>query len=386
MTARSLVSLVLITLIGASTSALAHEVGLSRGGYHFDGVEVSAELRIQSQEAARAGLAPVASGEDDAQADAVWHVSAEGARCVPTSFEVRTDPDVTDGALVTATWRCAAAAKLALVEFARFERLTDGHRHLAHLDRDPRTLTVLSEGEATIRVPRSESPRSKTLTPGGAAGSTPPGAKTPPSPSPPDAEAAATAEAPATVDAPGGLPVFASMVAMGVEHILMGFDHLLFLFGLLLICGSFRDMAKVITAFTVAHSVTLCLAALEVWTPSASIVEPAIALSVAFVGIENFIQPDPAGRWRIAGAFGFIHGFGFAGALGEVGLPEGHIIAALAGFNIGVELGQLAIMLLLVPIIAAALKRPSYTRFVMPALSAVVALAGVAWFAERVAG
>ncbi len=174
------------------------------------------------------------------------------------------------------------------------------------------------------------------------------------------------------------------MVVTGVEHIVTGFDHLLFLLGLLLICGRLSDMAKVITAFTVAHSVTLGLAALQIWTPSPSIIEPAIALSVAFVGIENFIQPNPAGRWRIAGAFGFIHGFGFAGALSQVGLPEGNLIAALAGFNIGVELGQLAIMLLVVPIIAAALKRPFYTRYVMPTLSAAVALAGLAWFIERV--
>lgn len=383
MTARRLFFLALITLCATSSGALAHEVGLSRGGYHFDGTVVSAELRIQSQEAARAGLAPVGRGEDDAQADAVWHVSAGGARCAPTAFEVRTDPDVTDGALVTATWRCPAPAAMALVELARFDKLTRGHRHLAHLDRDPRTLTVLSEGEATMRVPRSVSPKSKTLTPGGATG------KAPPSEAAPSAAAAPTTEPPPAAPAPtaapqGGFAVFASMVVMGVEHIVTGFDHLLFLLGLLLICGRLSDMAKVITAFTVAHSVTLGLAALQIWTPSPSIIEPAIALSVAFVGIENFIQPNPAGRWRIAGAFGFIHGFGFAGALSQVGLPEGNLIAALAGFNIGVELGQLAIMLLVVPIIAAALKRPFYTRYVMPTLSAAVALAGLAWFIERI--
>lgn len=385
MTARSLASLALIalsggvTLCGGTSSALAHEIGLSRGGYHFDGTEVSAELRIQSREAARAGLAPVGSGEDDAQADTVWHVSAGGARCTPTAFEVRTDPDVNDGALVTATWRCPAPAELALVEFVRFGQLTSGHRHLAHLDRDPRTLTVLSEGEATMRVPRSANAKSKTLTPGGATG------KTPPSEPASTAGAAPATEPPPMPEAPGGFAVFTSMVAMGVEHILEGYDHLLFLLGLLLICGRLRDMAKVITAFTVAHSVTLCLAALQVWTPPASIIEPAIALSVAFVGIENFIKPNPAGRWRIAGAFGFIHGFGFAGALGEVGLPEGNLVAALAGFNIGVELGQLTIMLLVVPIIAMALKRPFYNRYVMPALSAFVATAGLIWFVERVA-
>ncbi|MEZ4265728.1 MAG: HupE/UreJ family protein [Myxococcota bacterium] len=382
MTARSLIFIALASVFAGSTSAQAHEVGLSRGGYHFDGTEVSAELRIQSQEAGRAGLAPVGRGEADALADTVWHVTASGARCTPSAFEVRTDPDVNDGALVTASWRCPTESALALVEFVRFGTLSNGHRHLAHLDRDARTLTVLSEGEATMRVPRSADPRSKSMTPGGAGDKAAAGTDPPKTQAPPASETAPD-PAPAAESA-SGWSIFASMIAMGVEHILMGFDHLLFLLGLLLICGRISDMAKVITAFTVAHSVTLCLAALDVWTPPAGIIEPAIALSVAFVGIENFIKPDPAGRWRIAGAFGFIHGFGFAGALGEVGLPEGNVVAALAGFNIGVELGQLAIMVLVVPIIAMALKRPTYTRYVMPALSGLVALAGILWFAERV--
>jgi hypothetical protein len=363
-----------VALVAVAADARAHEVGLSRGGYHFNGREVSAELRVQSQEAARAGLYPVGAGEADAQADTVWRVSADGAACVPTAFEVKTDPDVTDGALVTAAWRCAGEAAFALVRFARFDTLSDGHRHLAHIDRDVQTLTVLSERDPSIRVPKTADPRSKSLVP-----PTEAGANAATAPDSPQAKAAATE----TADTPGALAVFVGMITMGVEHILMGYDHLLFLFGLLLICGRLGQMAKVVTAFTLAHSVTLCLAALQVWTPPPGIVEPAIALSVAFVGIENFIQPNPAGRWRIAGAFGFIHGFGFAGALGEVGLPEGQVVPALAGFNIGVELGQLAIMLLVVPIIAMALRRPIYLKYIMPALSALVALAGIGWFIER---
>ncbi|MCB9787622.1 MAG: HupE/UreJ family protein [Deltaproteobacteria bacterium] len=373
---RGLLAGAVLALLLWAGAAGAHQVGLSRGGYHFDGQTVTAVLHIQGEEAARAGLSPVGVGEVDRQADTVWHVSVGGDRCAPASFEVRSDPDAPDGALVTASWRCPGEAAEAVVELVAFDRLTQGHRHLAHLDRDASTLSVLSASERELRVPRTADARARVAAPVHDA---------------PAADTAGDGTARPKVTAPepepaGALAVFGGMVLMGVEHILTGYDHLLFLLGLLLICGRLRDMAKVITAFTLAHSVTLALAALHVWAPSGAIVEPAIALSVAFVGVENFIKPDPSGRWRIAGAFGLIHGFGFAGALGDVGLPPGNTVAALAGFNIGVELGQLAIMVLVVPVIAIALKQRAYIRYVMPALSGVVVLAGLGWFVQRVVG
>jgi hydrogenase/urease accessory protein HupE len=173
---------------------------------------------------------------------------------------------------------------------------------------------------------------------------------------------------------------------MGVEHILLGFDHLVFLLGLILVGGKWRSLLLVVTAFTVAHSVTLALAALGIWAPSPRIVEPAIALSIAYVGVENYFVKDADGRWRITLPFGLVHGFGFAGALQEVGLPEGDVPKALFLFNVGVELGQLAVLAVTLPLLAAARRRGWLTARGVKAASAAIVLLGVFWFVTRVAG
>ena len=142
-----------------------------------------------------------------------------------------------------------------------------------------------------------------------------------------------------------------SFLRMGIEHILTGYDHLVFLFGLVLIGGRLRSLVGAVTAFTVAHSITLALAVLGVWAPSPRIVEPAIALSIVWVGIENFFVKNAEGRWRITFPFGLIHGFGFAGALREIELPRARVPLALVSFNLGVEVGQLAVMAVVVPLI-----------------------------------
>lgn len=134
---------------------------------------------------------------------------------------------------------------------------------------------------------------------------------------------------------------------LGVEHILLGFDHLLFVLGLILLAANLRQLATAITAFTAAHSITLAAAALGfVHVPPAP-VEAAIALSIVFVGAEVIRERQGkaglASRapWLVAFAFGLLHGFGFAGALSEIGMPAGHISEALLFFNVGVEVGQL---------------------------------------------
>ena len=171
---------------------------------------------------------------------------------------------------------------------------------------------------------------------------------------------------------------------LGIEHILFGIDHVVFLMGLILVGGRFRQLAIMITAFTASHSITLALAVLGIVAPSPRIVEPVIALSVAYVGVENFLVKDAAKRWRVAGAFGLIHGFGFAGALGEVGLPRETLPLALATFNVGVEAGQLALLALALPVVLTLRKREWFVPRGVQALSAAVALAGLVWFLERV--
>ena len=127
-----------------------------------------------------------------------------------------------------------------------------------------------------------------------------------------------------------------------IHHILIGPDHLLFLVGLLLLGGTIRQLLLVVTAFTVAHSITLSLAALNIVTPPAGVIEPAIALSIVYVGADNLHGARRPGRagW-IAFAFGFIHGFGFANVLREMDLPARALGWSLFSFNVGVEIGQL---------------------------------------------
>jgi hydrogenase/urease accessory protein HupE len=138
---------------------------------------------------------------------------------------------------------------------------------------------------------------------------------------------------------------------MGVEHILIGWDHLLFLAALLLGISGLRPVVAAVTAFTVAHSITLAVAALGVWAPSPRFVEPAIAASIAFVAFENALRAKVEHRWRLTFVFGLIHGFGFAGALRELALARERLVPTLLGFNLGVEVGQVAVLLLVIPVL-----------------------------------
>jgi hydrogenase/urease accessory protein HupE len=170
---------------------------------------------------------------------------------------------------------------------------------------------------------------------------------------------------------------------MGIEHILTGYDHLVFLFGLVLLRSRARDLVAVITAFTVAHSLTLAVAVLGVFTPRPRLVEPAIALSILYVGVENFFVKDARRRWRITFPFGLLHGFGFAGALSSAAISGAEIKVALVSFNVGVEAGQLLAMALLLPMVALARQRDGFEPRGVRVLSGAVALAGGAWFVLR---
>jgi hydrogenase/urease accessory protein HupE len=139
----------------------------------------------------------------------------------------------------------------------------------------------------------------------------------------------------------------------GIQHIFLGYDHIAFLVGVVLWARRLVPVIKIVTAFTIAHSITLSLAALNVVIIPSIVVEPAIAVSIVFVAMENFFSRDIDGRWRVTFAFGLIHGFGFAGALREIGLPANAVATALAAFNVGVEIGQVAIVSIVVPALIA---------------------------------
>jgi hydrogenase/urease accessory protein HupE len=176
----------------------------------------------------------------------------------------------------------------------------------------------------------------------------------------------------------------------GIEHIFLGYDHIAFLIGVVLWARRFVPVIKIVTAFTVAHSITLSLAALNVVVIPSIVVEPAIAASIVFVAVENFFSRDIDRRWRVALVFGLIHGFGFASALREVGLPANAVVTALAAFNVGVEIGQVAIVAIVVPALIA-LDRLTATDRAEPVraaslvygLSALISLLGSYWFLTR---
>jgi hydrogenase/urease accessory protein HupE len=184
----------------------------------------------------------------------------------------------------------------------------------------------------------------------------------------------------------GTFAVVRRFLPAGVHHILIGPDHLLFLVGLLLLGGTIRRLTVIVTAFTIAHSITLSLAALNIVTPPARIIEPAIALSIVYVGADNLlIRGGRDVRPWIAFAFGFIHGFGFANVLREMDLPTRALGWTLFSFNLGVEIGQLLVVAAVASALAA-LRSRSETASRQLALvgSVVVMAAGAFWFIQRV--
>jgi hydrogenase/urease accessory protein HupE len=183
--------------------------------------------------------------------------------------------------------------------------------------------------------------------------------------------------------APGTVPGF---VRLGVGHILSGVDHLAFLAALLLGVSRLRAVVTTVTAFTVAHSLTLSAAVLGLIDMPPAIVEPLIAASVVFVGLENLVRVEIDSRWKLTFAFGLVHGFGFAGALRELGIgaPGTSIAAPLGFFNAGVEIGQVTVAILLWPAIQFLKARPVLRRRLVPVCSLLVAAAGCYWMVERV--
>jgi hydrogenase/urease accessory protein HupE len=179
---------------------------------------------------------------------------------------------------------------------------------------------------------------------------------------------------------------FGEFLSLGVEHIAMGYDHLAFLCGLLIVGGTFRSALKVITAFTIAHSITLALVTLDLVRISPKLVEPLIAVSIIYVGLENILRRKLEKRWLLAFSFGLIHGCGFATVLRDMGIGSdaGGVLVPLLSFNLGVELGQLAITAFVLPLIWKLNNLPSFQPRYMPACSALIALAGAYWLVERV--
>jgi len=283
-------------------------------------------------------------------------VSSGGERChlVPSAWLIDTH---TDGvyAVMTLDGACGQAGPTLAIDYRLFDGLDPQHRGL---------LNFVEHGESRSVVFSAESPH-RVL--GG--------------------------------DSDGPLAQFATYMNEGVFHIWTGFDHILFLLSLLLpavlvrqarawrSADSFRDafvdVAKVVTAFTLAHSITLTLAALSIVVLPSRLVESGIALSVVLAALNNLFPVVADGRWIVAFGFGLLHGFGFAGALHDLGLPTGSLALSLAGFNLGVEAGQLAIVMLFLPFAFALRSTWAYRRMVVAGGSAAIVTVAAAWFVER---
>jgi len=191
--------------------------------------------------------------------------------------------------------------------------------------------------------------------------------------------------------APSLLSTMQRYLVTGIEHIFLGYDHIAFLVGVVLWARRLIPVIKIVTAFTIAHSITLSLAALNIVVLPGVVVEPAIAASIVFVAMENFFSRDIDSRWRVTFAFGFIHGFGFASALREVGLPANAVVTALAAFNVGVEVGQVAIVSIVVPalivldqLMATDRAKPARAASLVYALSLLISLLGSYWLLTRI--
>jgi hypothetical protein len=197
----------------------------------------------------------------------------------------------------------------------------------------------------------------------------------------------------------GRLRQLGAIVRQGIIHIWTGYDHILFLLALLLpsvlrregkewravpkLRPALLDVLRIVTAFTIAHSITLSLAALGVVTLPSRLVESAIAASVVLAAVNNLYPILRQDRWMAAFVLGLMHGFGFSSTLMDLDLPRSNLVLTLFGFNAGVEIGQVAIVAVFVPVAYAARKHAAYRRYALVGGSAVIALLAMVWLAER---
>ena len=344
-----------VCFFGAFVSAEAHTVGISRGEYRVTGAEVRMELIFARPEIA--GSIPGVDADHDGSLSAAELSSGRDAieSYFIRNIEVKAQPGTCagrleavvpveeDGVSIQAAYRCSGQS-VAIIDLKFLPDLSTGHRHLTAVGGPVMTHGVAYAGNSTFSIPLQ----------GGAS---------------------AKAYRLSTV-----WPLF----LLGFQHILTGYDHLIFLLGLILVGGRLRQLFLVITAFTLAHSITLGLSVLQVWSPSTRFVEPAIALSIAYIGVENWFVRDVSRRWLVTFPFGLIHGFGFGGALRQIALPHSEMPLALLSFNLGVEAGQLSVLAVVLPSIVLLRRHPWFVDRGVKTLSTAVALAGLCWFVIRI--
>lgn len=265
-------------------------------------------------------------------------------------------------------WTCQAPITSLRLELGYVNALPPDHKHIARVDVGGR-MTLRSFSHAT---PTWDVPADLLAPPARAAGASASAAAshTPPAP---DSSRAAD----------GGSMGFGELFIAGIHHIWTGWDHLAFLLALLAIGGRFRYLLGIVTSFTVAHSLSLGLAAFHVVELDSRLVEAGIAATIVFVAVENFWIREGRWRWLLTFAFGLIHGFGFASFLGDLELPSSALASALVAFNLGVEAGQIAVVAAVFPLLLWLSRKPWHRRWVVYPVSALIASAGLWWLVER---
>ncbi len=368
-------SLALLPLSWLANPAHAHDPGLSFADVRIAGSEVAVTLTFARRELEP--LVPIDVDGDGAVSDAEFAAARPRLRgLAPLLFTVRAGSDDREPRVTSLEIDDSDAVRIALLfddggedpvglRAPILTRLARGHRQYLSIRStggQPVANQILDAGTAAVVVPRT--------------------AMAVPSRTVPDQ--------------------LVSFVREGVRHIWLGYDHLLFLVTLLLPAGlrrragawqavdrfgtTFRAILLVVTAFTVAHSITLGLAVLGLVELPPRLTEAAIAVSVVAAALNNVWPVVTRRLWAVAFGFGLIHGLGFAGALGELGLPRDAKLTALVGFNLGVELGQLAIVVVVLPLIYSLRHWQLYPRSALQVGSILVAGIGSLWLVERAIG
>jgi hydrogenase/urease accessory protein HupE len=342
-------------LLAFALPAAAHQQSVSTSEWSAQGDRVEARVRFASADLA--GLISLPQPLDDAHLAALsaplgrltldeLEVEVPAGRC-SREGAARAAADGPDGVVVEGAWRCPGDPSALRVRVRFLEVLPPGHTHLAKI--------ALGDGGASQRVAQQDDP---------------------------------WLEAERSVSFARSANRF---LLLGVEHIFTGYDHIAFLLGLLLLGGTFRELVKVVTAFTAAHSITLALATLDVVRLPPRVVEPLIAASIVYVALENlWALRSPAARaqavrhrWMLTFAFGLVHGFGFASVLAALNLPRSGVAAALVMFNVGVELGQICIVAVALPLLSRLRRARGFDPSGVRAASACVGALGVLWLVQR---
>jgi hydrogenase/urease accessory protein HupE len=380
---RFVAAMMVLGLALGARAADAHSIGLSRGHYTALPDGIDARLVFDGDELGRNVLARDPSTDGAALEPRAVLAALERRIVHPIRVRDR-DGNACPGVLwraesagegrvaIWARYRCEGELDASSVELEFWGELTPGHRHLASTARAGAGTDRASSNEGT--GPRADGWAADDAAAKGS------GIE------PESAEQILHREGRHLKLAPAPArhgPSPLEWVLLGVEHIAGGYDHLLFLLALVLVTPALRTLTATVSIFTLAHSLTLALATLQVFAPAPALVECAIALSITFVGLENLTERATRPRYLAVFAFGLIHGFGFAGALAELGLPPVQTPGALFAFNVGVELGQLGILGLAYPLRQSLCQTRWFIPRGVPALSVCTACAGVFWFIER---